>query len=134
MGDIEILPSGSGSGLLGLPGDFTPVSRFIRAAFFLSYSRTPATAYDAMSLSFTILSNFNIPLSGELPAHSAPQMPAATQWTSVIDATGRALYYRTMYNSTIRRIEIDKIDFEKEKERYVPLDKTLHETITDVSL
>ena len=134
MGDIEILPSGSGSGLLGLPGDFTPVSRFIRAAFFLSYSRTPATAYDAMCLSFTILSNFNIPLSGELPAHSAPQMPAATQWTSVIDATGRALYYRTMYNSTIRRIEIDKIDFEKEKERYVPLDKTLHETITDVSL
>ena len=134
MGEIEIYPSGSGSGLLGLPGDFTPVSRFIRAAFFLSFSRTPASAYEAMSLSFTILSNFNIPLSGELPPESAPHIPAATQWTTVIDATNRIIYYRTMYNSAIRRIKLDEIKYDRMKEKYIPLDKTHTESITEVSL
>ena len=38
MGPIEVFPFSYGSGFLGLPGDFTPPSRFVRAAFFLESS------------------------------------------------------------------------------------------------
>ena len=32
LGAVTLSATGSGSGMLGLPGDFTPPSRFIRAA------------------------------------------------------------------------------------------------------
>src|SRR5207249_1592492 len=31
LGSIKLLPFGQGSGMLGMPGDFTPPSRFVRA-------------------------------------------------------------------------------------------------------
>jgi choloylglycine hydrolase len=34
FGDYQIVANGAGSGLIGLPGDFTPTSRFVRAAAF----------------------------------------------------------------------------------------------------
>ena len=34
LGDVELQPLGGSSGMLGLPGDFTPPSRFVRAAMF----------------------------------------------------------------------------------------------------
>jgi choloylglycine hydrolase len=33
---VSLAPFGSGSGMLGLPGDFTPPSRFIRATAFVN--------------------------------------------------------------------------------------------------
>ena len=44
LGGEKLTPVGSGSGLLGIPGDYTPPSRFVRAAFLLNNSRVPQTA------------------------------------------------------------------------------------------
>ncbi|PYJ17723.1 MAG: hypothetical protein DME96_05080, partial [Verrucomicrobia bacterium] len=41
LGSIKLLPFGQGSGMLGLPGDFTPPSRFVRAV--ASKRRGPRT-------------------------------------------------------------------------------------------
>ncbi|MDD4820117.1 MAG: choloylglycine hydrolase family protein [Flavobacteriales bacterium] len=133
MGSVTVKPFGAGSGLLGLPGDYTPPSRFIRAAFFINNSRTPSSAYQAMTLCFTILANFDIPLSAEYDASSAPDIPSATQWTSVVNLTDGIFYYRTMYNYAIRRIELSKIDFNKTKDRFIPLDREKRQTILDVN-
>ena len=38
FGKFKVTPTGGGSGLLGIPGDFTPPSRFIRAAAFTPLS------------------------------------------------------------------------------------------------
>ncbi len=43
IGDTTLTPLGGGSGLLGLPGDFTPPSRFIRAVA-LAASVRPAVS------------------------------------------------------------------------------------------
>ena len=40
LGTVELAPFGQGSGMLGLPGDFTPPSRFVRAALFSSLGNT----------------------------------------------------------------------------------------------
>lgn len=123
MGSIDVYPFSYGSGYLGLPGDFTAPSRFVRAAFFKTTAPTLKTARETMLQCFTILNNFDIPIGMEYLKDELPDLPSATQWTSVIDLTHREIYYKTFYNNTIRRIALDDIDFEKVKYQYHPLDK-----------
>lgn len=135
MGDVTLSAFGAGSGFLGLPGDFTPPSRFIRAAFFQTYSIQQETGYDAAMNAFHILNNFDVPLGTEFPVGKAPvNMPSATQWTIATDLTNRMIYYHTMYNRTIRSIDMDKIDFANIEYQYYPLDKTKAETIIPVEI
>src|ERR1039457_4045341 len=48
LGSVKLLPTGQGSGMLGLPGDFTPPSRFVRAVAFSQSVFTPKTGGDAV--------------------------------------------------------------------------------------
>ncbi|MBR5831450.1 MAG: choloylglycine hydrolase family protein [Bacteroidales bacterium] len=123
MGPIDVFPFSYGSGFLGLPGDFSPPSRFVRIAFFKATAPTLKTARETMLQCFTILNNFDIPIGMEYPKGEIPDLPSATQWTSVIDLTHREIYYKTFYNNSIRRIALADIDFEKVKYQYHELDK-----------
>lgn len=135
LGAITLKAFGAGSGFLGLPGDFTPPSRFVRAAFFQTYSIQQDTGYAAAMDAFHILNNFDVPLGIEFPVGQYPvNMPSATQWTIATDLTNRMIYYHTMYNRTIRSIDLDKIDFANVEYQYYPLDKTKAETIIPVEI
>ena len=48
LGAQKISAFGAGGGLLGLPGDFTPPSRFVRAAIYSQSASPNATADDAV--------------------------------------------------------------------------------------
>lgn len=125
FGSIKLAPFGAGSGMLGLPGDMTPPSRFVRAAFFQTTAPQRKTALETVLQCFQILNNFDIPIGIEFDAGEVPaDIPSATQWTSVTDMTHRTIYYRTMYDSTIRSIDLRQIDFERTAYRSVPLDDT----------
>ena len=105
-------PFGSGSGLLGLPGDFTPPSRFVRAAALTASARPLPTAEDAVFEAFRILDNFNIPIGASAPAGAqATDIPSATQITVVTDLTHRTLWFHTMHNREVRKLDLRKIDF-----------------------
>lgn len=135
FGPINLRAFGSGSGMLGIPGDFTPPSRFVRAAFFKTYSLEQPNAYNTTLQAFHILNNFDVPLGLQFAVGKAPNnMPAATQWTIATDLTHRTIYYHTMYNRTIRKIELDKIDFANIEFQYYPLDETKSETIIPVTI
>ncbi|MEI7663806.1 MAG: linear amide C-N hydrolase, partial [Bacteroidota bacterium] len=54
---LTFSPLGGGSGMMGLPGDFTPPSRFIRAAAFTGSCRSLETSGDAVFESFRIMDN-----------------------------------------------------------------------------
>lgn len=123
MGDVQIASFGAGSGSLGIPGDVTPPSRFVRAAFYQTTAPLQAKAEDAVRQGFQILNNFDIPIGVEFADGKIPvDIPSATQWTTVTDITNRVIYYRTMYNSAIRRIDLSEIDFTRVNYRAVPLD------------
>lgn len=62
MGGIKLAPFGAGSGMLGLPGDVTPPSRFVRAAFYQTTARQQNTAVETVMQCFQILNNFDIPI------------------------------------------------------------------------
>ena len=95
-------PIGGNSGFLGLPGDATPPSRFVRAAFYRATAPQQPTGEQTILQAFHLLNNFDVPIGIEHPAGKAPDMPSATQWTSAIDLTRRRVYYKTAYNNTIR--------------------------------
>lgn len=131
LGTMKLKSFGAGSGFLGIPGDVTPPSRFVRAAFYQSTAPTQDTGADAVLQGFQILNNFDIPVGiefadGKIPAN----IPSATQWTSATDITNRVIYYRTMYNSAIRGIDLKKIDFSQVHYKVVPLDAEKRQPVT----
>ncbi|MBE6457608.1 MAG: choloylglycine hydrolase family protein [Alphaproteobacteria bacterium] len=135
FGPITLRAFGSGAGFLGLPGDFTPPSRFVRAAFLQTYSLPPSNAYNAMQQAFQILDNVNVPLGVQFAVGRAPNdMPAATQWTIATDLQNMRIYYHTMYNRTIRSIDMHDIDFVAVPFQYHPLDTVKRQTITPVQI
>ena len=130
LGEISLAPFGAGSGFLGLPGDVTPPSRFVRAAFYQTSVSRPDNALGAVLASFQILNNFDIPTGIEFSRNQTPtQMPSATQWTSATDMTNRMIYYRTMYNSSIRCIKLESINFSRTKFIVKPLDSVRQQPI-----
>ena len=123
MGEFTVNPIGSGSGLLGIPGDATPPSRFIRAAFIRNTAPQLADAKATVVQTFHLLNFFDVPLGFETNVGTKfPDIPSATQWTSSIDLTHRKVYYHTAYNVNIRCIDLSQIDFVKVKYQWHPLD------------
>lgn len=123
FGPVEGKSFGHGSGLLGLPGDFTPPSRFVRAAFFQLTAAQQPNADESVFQAFHILNNFDIPTGTEFPWGKAPtDVPSATQFTVASDTHNRMIYYRTMYNSNIRCIDLKAIDFNRVEYQFHPLD------------
>lgn len=123
-GGVKLFPFGAGSGFLGLPGDVTPPSRFVRAFFYLHSAPVPADARAGMMQAFHILNNFDIPIGSEFsPGETIPDLPSATQWTSVSDLTNKIFYYKTMHNNAIRQINLPDIDFASVTYIVRPLDE-----------
>ncbi len=121
--DVELRAFGGGSGMLGLPGDYTPPSRFVRAAFFQTTAPVQANGFDAVMTAFHILNNFDVPVGLQNAVGKAPEgLPSATQFTSATDQTAMKLYYRTVWNSNIRCIDLMSIDFGKVHFQTHPLD------------
>lgn len=134
LGDVTLTAFGAGSGFLGIPGDVTPPSRFVRVAFYKATAPQQKTAQETVLQCFHILNNFDIPIGIEFPLGKAPDIPSATQWTSAIDLTNRLVYYKTAYNNSIRCIDLKKIDFTKVKYRSHALDKALVQPIEEISI
>lgn len=125
-GDLLLTSFGTGTAAWGLPGDFSPPSRFVRAAFFRSTAPPLATPLEAVSQAFHILDNFDIPIGvefGDDERHEIPTIPSATQWTAVSDLTSKMFYYKTMYDSAVKRVDLTQIDFDSGSESANTLDK-----------
>jgi choloylglycine hydrolase len=134
FGSYQLKPTGGGSGLIGLPGDFTPPSRFVRAAAFTATCRPLTTSVDAVFESFRILDNFNIPLGVQVPKEHLPQdIVSATQVTSSSDLKEKVYYYHTMWNRQVRKIELNKIDFSTIEEQIIDDDDLKTNSVKDVT-
>jgi len=132
---ITLEPLGHGSGMLGLPGDFTAPSRFVRATFFQTTSPVWANGFETVVQAFHILNNFDIPVGSQHAKADIPKnLPSATQFTAVTDQTAMKFYYRTAWNSNIRCIDILAIDFHKVKYQSHPLDDVQQQPVEMVRL
>lgn len=130
----ELAPLGGGSGMIGLPGDFTPPSRFVRAAAFTATCRPLSTSTEAIFESFRILDNFNIPLGLQVPRERMPtDIVSATQVTSASDLKEKVYYYHTMWNRQVRKIDLKRIDFASVQEQVIDDDTAKQNSTKDVT-
>ena len=134
-GDLEITPLAAGSGLLGLPGDFTSPSRFVRAAVFVQTARETKGGEDTVQEAFRILDSFNLPATQSEGASGsgATVLPAGTQYIVLNDTKNRVIYYHTMFNRRVRKVDLKQIDFGKGKMRSIPLDAVRAQDIEEVT-
>jgi len=134
--DLNFAPLGAGSGMIGLPGDFTPPSRFVRATAFTQTARHTRGGLDTVNEVFRILDNFNIGVGSAEGSdlQKGEHLLGSTQWTTAADTKNRIYYYHTMYNRRLRKVDLDGIDFTKGGIRYLPLDKERKQDIEDLTL
>lgn len=114
MAGMKFDAFGQGSGMLGLPGDFTPPSRFIQAALF-SHTVVPSpTANDAVKMAFHVLNQFDIPRGSARELQNGKTAIDYTQWTAASDLQNCRYFFRTYENSRIRMIDLHKVDLDAE--------------------
>jgi choloylglycine hydrolase len=134
-GKVQLKAFGAGAGLMGLPGDITPPSRFVRAALMQNSMPEALTTDETVLYAFKILNAFEIPIGLELPdTKTKTPLLSAVQWTSGSDLTNKVFYFRTHDDSQIRRIDLKTIDFKQPVRIHKPLEVTDGATIRDLKL
>jgi choloylglycine hydrolase len=111
VGASVLSPIGSGSGLLGIPGDWTPPSRFVRIAAMRHFAMTPQNAEGGLLLAEHLLGSVTIPRGLELVQDEVSVRANFTRWSVIKDLRNRVLYYRGYDNHAFRAIHLTKLDF-----------------------
>jgi len=127
----ELSSFGQGSGALGLPGDFTPPSRFIRASFFRATVLPGKNNLEEIVIAFKILNQFDIPLGAVKEMRDNKPVYEETQWTSAADLAGKRYYFHTYDSRLIRLIDLNKMDPNAKEITTLKVDAP--ETFTDLS-
>lgn len=113
LGSVKLQPFGQGSGMLGLPGDFTPPSRFVRAVAFSQSVLPSKNGPETVLAAFRVLNAFDIP-KGAAREHEKDEhgniLADYTLWTAASDLTARRYHFRTYENSQIRMIDLTKMN------------------------
>lgn len=128
---LKLKQFGEGSGMHGLPGDFTPPSRFVRAAIFSSTAIPSANAEQAVLQAFHILNQFDIPVGAVRSVENNTVVPESTLATTVKDPQHLKYYFRTFDDQTIRVLSFSAFDLNAKQLKYVSMKG--NQTIIDVS-
>jgi len=128
----NLAPFGAGSGMLGLPGDVTPVSRFVRAVAFTSTTIPPKNIEAGINEVSRILNNFDIP-RGLVREGASPEDYHLnfTQWSTIGDIKNKRYYWWTEFNRRMRVVDLKELNFAGNKIRSILLDEVRTEDIKD---
>ena len=139
LGELDFAPIGAGSGFLGIPGDYTPPSRFVRAVAYTQTARKTPDGDETVYEVFRIMDNFNLPLGSAEGPNADPEllkgMRSSTIWTTAADTGNLKYYYHTQHNRKVRMIDLKRIDFSKNPDIILrlPLDKVKQQDFEDVT-
>lgn len=111
MAGQTFAPFGEGSGLLGVPGDPTPPSRFIRALGYVASAKPVADGPQTVRLAEHLMNNFDIPI-GFIRADAKGDGLEYTQWTSVADLRARKYYIKSYQDEVLRSVDLTSFDLD----------------------
>jgi choloylglycine hydrolase len=112
LGDFKILPTGQGSGLIGLPGDWTPPSRFVRVCFIKNLVPQPKNDQEGLNLAIHLLNMVDIP-RGAVKASVKSPIEDYTQWIVVKDLTHKKMYIRRYEDYDLIRLNLSEANIAK---------------------
>ncbi len=97
---------GQGGGLVGLPADYTPPSRFVRAAYLRHLSTQPETRAQSVQLMGHILNNVDIPVGVAASKDGDKVVSDYTQWVAIKDLSNHQ-WHITNYQNRTNYLTID---------------------------
>ena len=106
---LKLAPYGQGMGALGLPGDASPASRFVRAAFCKWNSELPSGEVASVTQFFHILDNVAM-VAGSV--RTPENKLDRTAYSSCINASRGIYYYKTYNNNQISAVSMHKTDLD----------------------
>ena len=122
LGDQSLTALGQGTGLVGLPGDFTPASRFIRVAFLRdAMIKNDKDSIDLIEF-FQILNNVAM-VRGS--TRTVEEKSDLTQYTSCMCLEKGIYYYNTYENNQINAIDMNKENLDGNEIKTYKYNKTL---------
>lgn len=116
----ELIPYSHGMGAIGLPGDLSSISRFVRACFTKLNSPTPKSESEAISQFFHILAAVEM-CEGSVKIGNAYEK---TQYSSCCDTERKIYYYKTYPNSRINAVSLFDCDIKGSELTVYPLSFT----------
>ncbi len=102
----KIKGMGQGTGMLGLPGDYTSPSRFVRAAAFANTALPSANEEEGIFRAFHTLNAFDIPKGAIRDNATKDAHTDYTVWTSAVDTKNKVYYYKTYKNQSIKKLDL----------------------------
>lgn len=120
--DQSLTALGQGTGLVGLPGDFTPASRFVRVAFLRdAMIKNDKDSIDLIEF-FHILNNVAM-VRGS--TRTIEEKSDLTQYTSCMCLEKGIYYYNTYENNQINAIDMNKENLDGNEIKTYKYNKTL---------
>lgn len=120
IGKLELQAFGMGNGMWGLPGDFSPPSRFVRAALFSANAIPSDNAADGISHVFHLLNNFDIPKGITRVNADGTTSADYTQMTTARDPQNLRYFYKSYEDQTIRMIDLKSLDLDSKDIKMFP--------------
>lgn len=115
---LELTPYGQGMGALGLPGDASPMSRFVRAAFLKGNAAFTGEPLSDVTQFFHILEAVAMVRGSVLTPEGKYDM---TTYACCVDAARGAYYYKTYDNCQLSVVYLSGEDLEAEELKCFPL-------------
>lgn len=109
--DLDLAPYSRGMGAMGLPGDLSSASRFVRAAFTLHNSKCNEDEASSISQFFNILGSV-VQQEGCAQVGEAYEK---TIYTSCCNTDLGIYYYKTYTNSRITAVKLHAVDLDSSK-------------------
>lgn len=110
--NVDFTPVSQGSGLHGLPGDFSSPSRFVRVANFVANLPEIKNSLDGVYQAFHVLNNFDIPTGSVVDEYGHSEL---TSWTSAIDLKNQVFYFKNYQNFQVQKFELKNFDLNSKK-------------------
>ena len=111
---------GQGSGFLGLPGDWTPPSRFVKMVTYLRFATMPGNALEGIRLAEHLLNTIDIPL-GEV-REKGQEAGDYTQWSVIKDLSEKVFYFRSYNDLCLKKIDLKQLNFDEESDKSLSLE------------
>jgi len=118
---VQLKQFGQGSGMHGLPGDFTPPSRFVRAAIFASSAVPQGNGEQTVLQVFHILNQFDIPYGAVREVEHGTVFPEYTLATVVRDPQNLKYYFKTYDDQSIKFIDLKAFDVNTKKVKMISM-------------
>lgn len=102
-GDVPLRTFGQGMGAIGLPGDFSPASRFVKAAFLRANSLCEKDEESSVTQFFHLLDAVAMPSGAVITPEGRADI---TTYSCCVNASKGVYYYKTYSNNQITAVDM----------------------------